>query len=117
MEKRNNCMVQHKTETVLVYYNAEDRNIIESGIFYDITAEDVEREIESYNLLVYLPLAVHGKTYAEKKECLFNLAVMWSYAGAVANWSYGEIAEIQSFFEVFGKRFGLIQEFRENGIC
>ena len=63
MKKRNNCMVQHKTETVLVYYNAEDKNIIESGIFYDITAEDVKRE------------------------------------------------------EVFGKRFGLIQEFRENGIC
>lgn len=32
------------------------------------------------------------------------------------NWSYGELAEIQDYFEKQGKRHGLLEEFRENGI-
>lgn len=32
-------------------------------------------------------------------------------------WSYGELAELQSYFEQQGRRYGLLREFRENGIC
>lgn len=32
-------------------------------------------------------------------------------------WSYSELAEKQSYFEREGRKYGLLQEFRENGIC
>ena len=59
---------------------------------------------------------IHGKTYAEKKEYLRNLAIDFQYAND-CDLSYEELADIYSFFEVNGKRYGLIQEFRENAIC
>lgn len=32
-------------------------------------------------------------------------------------WSYAELAEKQSYFEREGRKYGLLQEFRKNGIC
>ena len=57
-----------------------------------------------------------GKTYKEKKACLQNKAIEFSnnqYGGL----SYGEIACIESYFERYGRRYGLLREFRENAIC
>lgn len=59
---------------------------------------------------------VIGKTYAEKKAYLRNLAIEFQYADD-GGLSYGELADIQEFFNLNGKRYGLIQEFRENAIC
>lgn len=59
---------------------------------------------------------IQGKTYAEKKEYLRNLALDFQSAND-CDLSYGELADIYNFFEVNGKRYGLIQEFRENAIC
>ena len=33
------------------------------------------------------------------------------------NLSYAELAEAGKHFEKLGKRFGLLREFKENGIC
>jgi len=30
--------------------------------------------------------------------------------------SYGELADYQNYFEKYAKRYGLVKEFRENGI-
>lgn len=59
---------------------------------------------------------IQGRTYAEKKEYCMNLAIEFQSAND-GGLSYGELADIQHFFEVNGKRYGLIQEFRENAIC
>lgn len=59
---------------------------------------------------------IQGRTYAEKKEYLRNLAIDFQSAND-CDLSYGELADIYNFFEVNGKRYGLIQEFRENAIC
>lgn len=59
---------------------------------------------------------IQGRTYAEKKEYCRNLAIDFQSAND-CDLSYGELAYIYNFFEVNGKRYGLIQEFRENAIC
>ena len=68
------------------------------------------------HFLAFIPMKISGKTYSERKADLQEKAIQWSYAGGVANWSYSELSEIQSFFEVNGKRYGLLKEFRENAI-
>jgi hypothetical protein len=47
---------------------------------------------------------------------MMNLAIDFQSAND-CDLSYGELADIYNFFEVNGKRYGLIQEFRENAIC
>ena len=66
-----------------------------------------------------IDFTIHGRTYTEKKECLRNIAIDFQCANSEANGglSYGEIADISSWFEKNGKRYGLIKEFHENAIC
>ena len=114
---------------VIVYRN--DDGEIDNGIFPKTVNNSFEIEsgtakVKSLyedriftveNIIDFLPLTVSGATYQDRKNDLYEKALTWCNAGRVANWSYSELAEIQSFFEENGKRYGLIKEFHENGIC
>ena len=58
-----------------------------------------------------------GTDYQFKKSALREFAIEWQ--GAIANFdmSYEDVAWYGEFFETYGKRYGLLTEFRENGIC
>lgn len=56
-------------------------------------------------------------TYQEMKEKARNEAIDWQYNAANENYSYGELADWYAHFELLGRRYGLLREFRENGIC
>ena len=60
---------------------------------------------------------IEGKTYAEKKENLRNFAIEWQQDSAENNLSWKEMIYWQDWFEQMGRQFGLLNEFRENGIC
>jgi hypothetical protein len=45
-----------------------------------------------------------------------NIAINWQHSISKQRMSYGEIAEYQETFRKIGKRFGLLGEFKENGI-
>lgn len=55
-------------------------------------------------------------TYQQKKEAARQEAIDWQYEAAEQNLSYGELADAQEHFEGLGRRYGLLQEFRENCI-
>lgn len=54
--------------------------------------------------------------YMTKKAELVEEAKIWQNDFAEHEYSYGEILEWQNYFEKNGKRYGLLREFRENGI-
>ena len=54
--------------------------------------------------------------YKEKKEKVRKEAIEWQNEFAYHNYSYGELAYQQLYFENKGKCYGLIREFKENGI-
>ncbi|MBO7671963.1 hypothetical protein J6S88_00990 [bacterium] len=58
---------------------------------------------------------VRGKTYQEKQLSLRDQAILWSYADFPLSW--GEAVWIANYFYKNGKRYGLLKEFKENGIC
>lgn len=64
-----------------------------------------------------LDFKLSGKTYKEKQNCLVELAKDWQLIFSQLPWSYGELAEIEDYFHKNAKRYGCIQEFKENGIC
>ena len=55
-------------------------------------------------------------TYREKKARLREEAVRWRHDFSRHGYSYGELAEKQAYFEKEGKKYGLVKEFKENGI-
>lgn len=57
-----------------------------------------------------------GKTYSERKADLYEKALLSQYVD-IGGLSYGELSEILTYFETYGKRYGLLREFRENAIC
>ena len=54
--------------------------------------------------------------YQRAKERARNKAIEWQMDIENHNYSYGELAYYQEYFERIGRRYGLISEFRENGI-
>lgn len=55
--------------------------------------------------------------YQKLKEKIRNEAIDWQNDFCNHNYSYSELIAFRSYFEKFGKRYGLLKEFRENGIC
>ena len=56
------------------------------------------------------------KTYRERKEAAREQAIEFQLSHGDHSYSWGELATLGSYFEKMGKRYGLLKEFRENGI-
>ena len=54
--------------------------------------------------------------YKERKEKARNKAIDWQADFCNHSYSYSELADFSAYFEKLGRRYGLIREFRENGI-
>ena len=95
-------------------YKIDEINV--NNIYYDWNqwhAETFRPQTKNIDLLA---LKVTGKTYQERKASARDLAVMYQLQWSALPWSWGEIAEIGAYFEKIGKRYGLIEEYHENGI-
>lgn len=56
-------------------------------------------------------------TYARKKAFARQEAIDWQKDVINHNYSYRELCEFVMHFEKLGRRYGLLKEFRENGVC
>lgn len=60
---------------------------------------------------------IPARTYREKQETARELAIEFQNSfsdGCIYFWS--DLSEYQDFFETIGRKYGLIREYRENGI-
>ena len=55
-------------------------------------------------------------TYQREKERVRDKAIEWQTDFGNHNYSYEELAAWNGYFEKLGKRYGLLAEFRENGV-
>lgn len=55
-------------------------------------------------------------TYQQRKEQARNEAIEWQHEASEKCLSYGELYEAATYFEKLAKRYGLTEEFKENGI-
>ena len=56
------------------------------------------------------------KSYQERKAAAMETAVQWQYESMDYQYSYEGLIILQEYFYKLGKRYGLLTEFRENGI-
>lgn len=106
--KHNFCVFTTRLENGLEYC----KNAICDSV------DEVNEYESDYNckLSEAYPLIVRGRTWEEKREDLRRLAIDISHA-QYGGLSWGEEALLGDFFEKNGRRYGLLREFRENGIC
>ena len=92
-------------------------NKVYNNIYYDYKAwyEDTF-SVNSSNFET-LDFKISGKDYRERQSNLVELAKDWQLHFSQYSWSYGELAEIEDWFYKNAKRYGLLEEFRVNGIC
>ena len=55
--------------------------------------------------------------YYERKEEIRQQAIDYQLDFSNHNYSWSELADWGEYFYKLGKRYGLLKEFRENGIC
>ena len=107
-------------QAIIIFKESLNREIAESGIYTDISYKALINEygIKESDILFYIPLTVSGRNYKERQADLENKAIEYSHSWYdFCNWSYGELADIQSFFETNGRRYGLLRTFRNEAIC
>jgi hypothetical protein len=56
------------------------------------------------------------KKYQQGKARAIDKAIEYQHNASDKQYSYGELYEISNYFYKLAKRYGLIKEFRENGI-
>ena len=59
----------------------------------------------------------HDNRFKECRENIRDFAIEWQRSWQNANYSYYEVSVWEGFFNHYGKRYGLLTEFRENCIC
>lgn len=89
-----------------IYYD----NISGWNTWYNETFSPDTKDID------ILRFKIHGKNYQEQKASAEELAIRYQTEFAGYSWSYSELMEINEYFEKIGKKYGLLKEFRENGI-
>ena len=62
-----------------------------------------------------IPLQLHGSTYAARQDSLRTVAQDIQSADN-GGMSYGEIATLADWLNTSARRYGLVTEFRDNGI-
>ena len=97
-----------------VFKNIEGK--IENYIYYSWQEWHKDTFNPLTEIIGVLVFKVKGTNYAEKKANLEDMAKEWQHNFTDYNWSYGELAEIGDYFYRQGKRYGLLREFKENGI-
>lgn len=55
--------------------------------------------------------------YQQQKAATREKAISWQMDFSEQIYTWGELADWQEYFARLGRRFGLLREFRENGIC
>lgn len=87
-------------------------------IYYSYDAYQADTFSPEVDTVCLIPLKVSGKSYKERKEDLRDKAIEWSNnAGLYCDCSWGELAIIEEFFRKNAKRYGLLEEFKAEGIC
>lgn len=91
--------------TAVLYYGKEGLQRFYSDTFSPLT---------EYEAVLF---EVHGKTYQERKASAQDIAVSFSNIAYCGGLYWSDLQALSDWFYRFGKRYGLLTEFRENGLC
>ena len=88
-----------------------------NGYFFKMICKyELTRDFDK-GYVVEIERKPYKKTYKALQEILREFAQEWQNDFPRFTYSWLDMAEWGAFFEEYGKKYGLLREFRENGIC
>ena len=88
---------------------------LHSNLYFDLELYRADTFSPDTEFLSAIDFKISGKSYVDRKEAARNIANNFQDAEK-PGLSYRELAMIGDYFAQIARRFGLVQEFRENGI-
>ena len=103
----------------MFYAKLKQNGKIIGNLYYnhrDYQQDTFDPEIETIKII---PFKVKGENYRQRQNNLQETAIDFQFIDCDCdiNLSMDELCEIGEWFEKMGRRYGLLQEFRENAIC
>lgn len=90
---------------------------VKSAIYSKVESYYKETFSPECRTLDIIPFSISGKTYADRKaDAMDKVFRMQQGASAAQDLSYSDLVQIFDFNEKIARRFGLVSEFRENGL-
>lgn len=68
-------------------------------------------------IIALIDFTVHGKDYQSRKASVESIGIDWSNSSDVIGLYYSDLAILSDWFYRNGKRYGLLCDFIENGLC
>lgn len=99
----------HREKTISDYIGESGRDTYEKLMLIQDVLDVIYRTANTS--------ALRKNIYEIKKDCIRNEAIDWQQKFSEKSYSWAELAEKQAYFYEMGKRYGLLREFHENGIC
>lgn len=103
-----------------MYYQFEGSKVkheVESNKeLFDLLATHDYRQVDADEIIVCERLFRKPGTYQEKKAALHEIAVIWQSDFPELVYGWGDALDWGDFFYEMGKKYGLLTEFKENGI-
>jgi hypothetical protein len=79
------------------------------------------KQLKSTNKLdSFLKLEISGRQYKDKQSSLQNIAFTFHdffVADSDIDLTFGELATVSQWFEMMGRRLGLLAELKKQGVC
>lgn len=97
------------------YISTTDKNFFEFVKNYDL--EMIGKDCFVATEKQFLSCKKSVSSYEKIKISLRDFAVEFSNRQGDFSMSWSECCEWNSFFEKYGKKYGLLREFRENALC
>ena len=94
------------------YVSVSNRTLFNMIYKYELTQYDCKSFV--VEALKIHPFGV--SRYNDRRETLQEFAKYWQDKFSDMAYDWGSLADWSAFFEEYGKKYGLLREFRENGI-
>ena len=101
---------------IALYKHKNDDNI--GGVVYSREELEAVTNFEhDYYIVILDGTSPFSLGYEAKKDEIRQQAIDYQYMFSLISMTYGDLAEVGDYFTRYGKKYGLLKEFRENGIC
>lgn len=102
---------------MMFYAKFESHGKEKSALYFDWEEYMVDTFDPNTKPISFIQFNVIGKDYQSRKNHVRNIAVDWSNHADVGDLYMSDLWHISDWFYRNGKRYGLLEEFRENGLC
>ena len=88
-----------------------------SELYFDKTKFISDTFNPMTEIVTLIDFTIHGKTYQERKASAESIAIDWSNSGDISGLFMSDLWVLSDWFYRNGKRYGLLEDFTENGLC